>query len=146
MKVTEVKIKLAEGNNDRLLAFCSITFDDCFVVRDIRLVRGNKGVFVAMPSKILMDKCPRCSERNHLKAKYCNECGAALRRGRAERDSAGREKLFTDVAHPITPEFRSELHGIIIEAYKAELKAQGPPEPPSAELGNSPDAGSSEEA
>ena len=46
MRVTDVKIKLAQGD-DKLLAFASVTFDDCFVVRDIKVIRGTKGVFVA---------------------------------------------------------------------------------------------------
>ena len=36
MEITEVRIKLMEDSDDRLQAFCSITFDDCFVVRDLK--------------------------------------------------------------------------------------------------------------
>ena len=49
MKVTDVHIVLA--NEERLKAFVSITIDDCFVVRDIKIIKGPKGLFVAMPSK-----------------------------------------------------------------------------------------------
>ena len=65
MEITEVRIKLMEdnsGSNERLQAFCSITFDDMFVIRDLKIIEGAKGFFVAMPSRKLTDRCPtdRC--------------------------------------------------------------------------------------
>ena len=51
MEITEVRIKLMENPEDRLRGFCSITFDDCFVVRDLKIIEGNNGPFVAMPSR-----------------------------------------------------------------------------------------------
>lgn len=49
MKVTEVKV--FPVNEDRLKAYVSITFDNCFVVRDLKVIQGTTGLFVAMPSK-----------------------------------------------------------------------------------------------
>ncbi len=49
MKVTEVKIYPV--NEDRLRAYVTITLDNCFVVRDLKIINGNTGLFVAMPSK-----------------------------------------------------------------------------------------------
>lgn len=49
MKVTEVKV--FPVNEDRLKAYVTITLDDCFVIRDIKIIKGNDGLFVAMPSK-----------------------------------------------------------------------------------------------
>ena len=49
MDITEVRIKLMEDAGERLQAFCSITFDDAFVVRDLKIIEGTKGSFVAMP-------------------------------------------------------------------------------------------------
>ena len=54
MQITEIRIKLMddkESRNERLLAFCSVTFDHMFVVRDLKIIEGLKGLFVAMPSK-----------------------------------------------------------------------------------------------
>lgn len=129
MEITEIRVKPAEELNERLLAFCTIVFDDCFVIRDIKLIRGGSGVFVAMPSKTLMDKCSRCSEKNHLRAKFCNWCGASLPEDRTEKDPSGREKLFADVAHPTTRQFRSVVEETIIEAYRRELRRLARPEP-----------------
>lgn len=49
MKVTEVKV--FPVNEDRLKAYVSITLDGCFVVRDLKVIQGTSGLFVAMPSK-----------------------------------------------------------------------------------------------
>lgn len=49
MEVTEVRIFLAE--EDRLKAYVTVTFENCFVVRDLKVINGNTGLFVAMPSK-----------------------------------------------------------------------------------------------
>jgi stage V sporulation protein G len=42
-------------NEERLKAFASVTFDNCFVVRNMKVVQGNKGVFLCMPSRKLPD-------------------------------------------------------------------------------------------
>ena len=57
VQITEVRIKLVTDLDDRLRAFCSITFDGEFVVRDLKVIQGQRGHFVAMPSRKLMDKC-----------------------------------------------------------------------------------------
>jgi stage V sporulation protein G len=49
MKITEVNV--FPVNEDRLKAYISITIEGCFVVRDLKVIRGNDGLFVAMPSK-----------------------------------------------------------------------------------------------
>ena len=49
MEVTEVKVFPVE--EDKLKAFATVTFDNCFVVRDLKIIHGNSGLFVAMPSK-----------------------------------------------------------------------------------------------
>lgn len=49
MKVTEIKI--FPVNEERLRAYVTIIFDDMFVVRDLKIINGNTGLFVAMPSK-----------------------------------------------------------------------------------------------
>jgi len=49
MKITEVNV--FPVNEERLKAYVSITIDDCFVVRDLKIIYGNNGLFVAMPSK-----------------------------------------------------------------------------------------------
>ena len=90
MEITEVRIKLMEdnsGSNERLQAFCSITFDDMFVIRDLKIIEGAKGFFVAMPSRKLTDRCNHCGTKNHLRSRFCNQCGSRLDENRALRDA-----------------------------------------------------------
>jgi stage V sporulation protein G len=49
MKISEIRISLRDDN--KLKAFASITLDNCFVVRGLKIIEGAKGVFVAMPSR-----------------------------------------------------------------------------------------------
>jgi len=49
MEITQVRVFPVE--EDKLKAFVSVIFDDCFVVSDIKIIQGNGGLFVSMPSK-----------------------------------------------------------------------------------------------
>ena len=120
MEITEVRVKLVQDSTERLRAFCSVTFDGEYVVRDLKIIEGTNGLFVAMPSRKLTDRCPKCRSKNHLRAKFCNECGAKLNENRAGRDSAGRTKLHADVAHPINARCRERIQNAIVEAYEQE--------------------------
>ena len=51
MDITEVRIFKKSDHDKKLRAFATVTFDDCFVVRDVKVIEGSKGLFVAMPSK-----------------------------------------------------------------------------------------------
>jgi hypothetical protein len=78
MKITDVAIQLAPPGQERLRSFCTITIDGCFVVREIKIIDGPQGLFVAMPSRKILAPCPQCRTKNHLHARYCNQCGASL--------------------------------------------------------------------
>jgi len=120
--VTEVKVKLVEANRDRLKAFCTMTLDGEFVVRDLKLIEGTSGLFVAMPSRKLADRCPSCGGKNHLRARHCNNCGALLDDTRGGTDKDGRPKLHADVAHPINSSCREKIQKAIEKAYYEEVE------------------------
>ena len=86
MTITDVQIRktVAEG---KLKAYATVTFDDCFVLHNVKLIEGGKGVFVAMPSR---------------------------------RTKTG---AYKDIAHPITPEFRSVLQEKILSAYETSAES-----------------------
>lgn len=129
MEITDVRVKLINDSGDRLRAVCTVTFDDQFVVRDVKVVDGANGLFVAMPSRKLSSSCPRCRHKNHLRAKFCGECGGKLPfQQTPPTDADGRSKLHRDIAHPITAEFRAVIQEKVIEAYEAEYEAAGEPE------------------
>lgn len=130
LQLSEVRIKLMHdqpGAKDRLLAFCSITFDDAFVVRDLRIIEGGRGHFVAMPSRKLTDRCRACGNKNALNARFCNHCGSRLDENRAPRDADGRAKMHADVAHPINAACRDLLQSQILAAYEQELELSRQP-------------------
>jgi stage V sporulation protein G len=122
MEITEVRIKLVTNPNERLRAFCSITLNSDFVIRDLKIIEGVNGVFVAMPSRKLADRCPRCGCKNHLRAKFCNECGMHLKENRSPKDGQGRAKLHADIAHPINAACRERIQNAVVEAYNAEFE------------------------
>lgn len=127
MQISEVRVKLVDNRSEKLQAFCTITMDDDFVIRDIKIIEGNRGPFVAMPSRKLTDRCQRCSTKNHLRSKFCNECGSRLQSNRARPDSRGRARLHTDIAHPINAGCRQNIEHSILEAFHTELeKAKSP--------------------
>ncbi len=120
MEITEVRVKLMEEPGERLQAFCSITFDDAFVVRDLKIIEGASGPFVAMPSRKLTGHCPKCRTKNHLRAGFCNNCGQRLSEQRTIKDDDGRAKLYADIAHPINSTCREMIQQRVIVAFQEE--------------------------
>ncbi|MBI5631532.1 MAG: septation regulator SpoVG [Elusimicrobia bacterium] len=53
MEITEIRVHLR--NEDKLKAFATVTFDNCFVVRNMKIIEGNKGLILCMPSRKLSD-------------------------------------------------------------------------------------------
>ncbi|MBS7261472.1 MAG: septation regulator SpoVG [Treponema sp.] len=82
MQITELRIRKVEDEG-KLRAYVTVTFDNCFVVHNVKIIDGKSGLFIAMPS----------------------------------RKTANGE--YKDVAHPISPEFRTELQEKILEEYNA---------------------------
>lgn len=83
MEITEVKVRL--WDDKRLRALVTIVFEDCFVVRNIKVIEGRDGkLFVAMPSRRMPDG------------------------------------TYSDIAHPITKDFRGQLEATILSAFIEE--------------------------
>ncbi len=80
MEITDIRVRKVAGEG-KLKAYVTVTFDDCLVVHNVKIIEGKNGVFIAMPSR---------------------------------KTRAGEYK---DVAHPINPEFRTELQTKILEKY-----------------------------
>lgn len=82
MQITEIHIRkvAAEG---KLKAYVTVTFDDSFVVHNVKIIEGKSGLFIAMPSR------------------------------------KTRNGEYKDVAHPISPDFRTLLQNRILEEYEA---------------------------
>jgi stage V sporulation protein G len=127
MEITEVRVKLVKNTDDRLKAFCSMTLDDEFVIRDIKVIEGVKGYFVAMPSRKMSDHCAKCGHKNHLRARFCNNCGTTLPESRAKKGPQGRVKLHADIAHPINVKCRQCIQQRIVAAFEEEVRKSALP-------------------
>ncbi|MBK8974410.1 MAG: septation protein SpoVG family protein [Planctomycetes bacterium] len=122
---TEIRVKLVSDERSRLKAYCCVTLADQFVVRDLKVVDGARGLFVAMPSRKVSDHCPRCRHKNHLRARFCNHCGGALDADRVAHvlpGADGRVRLHADLAHPINRPCRVRLHDAVLAAYALEVE------------------------
>ena len=122
MEITEVRIFLKESPDKKLKAYATVTFENAFVVRNIKVIEGGSGLFIAMPSRKLKSSCPKCNFRNELRSKFCNQCGGqlpAVTRPAGEGESAQSE--HRDIAHPITQTFRDYLQKKVLDAHAAEL-------------------------
>lgn len=129
MEITDVSVKLIQPlRRGRVLCIATVTFDNSFVVRNIRLLEGPKGYFLAMPSQALSIKCRRCNRKNPIRSNYCNLCGSRLPEERLPIDpQTGKARTYQDVAHPIKTELREKMQASIVEEYKKafqEFQAQ----------------------
>ena len=137
MEITEIRVFLKEGQDKKLKAYATRTFDQEFVVRNIKVIQGANGMFIAMPSRKLKFSCPKCKFRNEIGSKFCNQCSSALptvqREEQAPKDSKAEHR---DIAHPITQHFREYIQTKILDAYKKEVEPnpQGPAGRPSAAI------------
>lgn len=127
MEITEVKVKLMKGRADKLRAFCSITVDNAIVIRELKIIEGVKGAFVAMPSRKLTEKCPKCGEKNHIRSFFCNECGSKLVPNTVIKDAKGNAKYHAEIAHPINSEAREMIQRTVLNAYARELELSNTP-------------------
>ncbi|GAB1432708.1 septation regulator SpoVG [Spirochaetota bacterium] len=81
MDITDIRIRRVSGEG-KLKAYVTVTFDECFVIHNVKIIEGKTGMFIAMPSR---------------------------------KTKAGEYK---DIAHPISPEFRTRLQDALVLAYE----------------------------
>ena len=55
MKISDVRVRMVKSESSKIKASASITIDECFVVHDIKVIEGNEGYFIAMPSRKTAD-------------------------------------------------------------------------------------------
>lgn len=117
MNITDTRLDIIDNPSGKLRAFCSMTFNDEFVVKNFKIIEGNHGLFVAMPSRKLTKPCYRCDNRAFRNANYCDRCGKEFddRSGNSHHDT---EDTHSDIAFPIEDDFREQLEDQLIAAYK----------------------------
>lgn len=55
LKISDVRVRLVQKEDSKLKAVASMTIDDCFVIHDIKVIEGQEGYFIAMPSRKASD-------------------------------------------------------------------------------------------
>jgi len=127
MEITEVRIFPKEGSDKKLKAYATITIDNAFVVRNVKVIEGNKGLFVAMPSRKIKEPCVKCHYKNVVRSKFCNQCGSSLpiKERRPHVEGEPRDSEHKDIAHPISIECREYIQKKVLDAYQAEIKGGG---------------------
>ena len=55
LKISDVRVRLVQKEDSKLKAVASMTIDDCFVIHDIKIIEGQEGYFIAMPSRKASD-------------------------------------------------------------------------------------------
>ena len=89
MKITDIRLRAVRGESEvKLKAYADVTFDGSFVVHGLKIIDGQKGMLVAMPSRKMPDG------------------------------------EYKDIAHPITPELRTEITNVVIEKYNELVKEE----------------------
>ena len=77
MKITSVNVRKVEKEGSRMKGIASVLLDDCFAIHDIRIIEGDKGLFIAMPSRqtatggyreliLLLKKYVQCLKKKFL--------------------------------------------------------------------------------
>jgi len=128
MEITEVKVFLKDSPDKKLKAYATVTFDNAFVVRNIKVIEGNSGLFIAMPSRKIKQPCPKCSFKNESRSKYCNQCGGQIPLSSASQTAeagVNAQLEHKDIAHPITQTFREYLQKKVLEGYDKEKSGLG---------------------
>ena len=123
MEITEVKIFLKDSPDKKLKAYATVTFDNAFVVRNIKVIEGSSGLFIAMPSRKIKQPCSKCGFKNESRSKYCNQCGNALPvsiRPVTATETNSAQSEHKDIAHPITQSFREYLQKRVLDAFEKE--------------------------
>lgn len=124
MEITEIRVFLKEGQDKKLKAYSTVTFDNAFVVRNIKVIQGADNLFIAMPSRKLKATCPKCSFKNEVGSNYCNKCGSQLPEDSniVYDDPSDSKSQHRDIAHPITKDFREYLQSRVLDAYRREME------------------------
>jgi stage V sporulation protein G len=122
MDITEVRVFLKEGPDKKLKAYATVTFDNSFVVRNIKVIQGSNGLFIAMPSRKIKHPCPKCGSRIEAKGRFCSQCGGSLPQQPVTANVTDARAEHKDIAHPITQEFRDTLQKKVLDAYEREVK------------------------
>lgn len=111
MKLTEINVSFVSNDKSGVVAFVSIVLDGELVIHEIRVIRGERDMFVAMPDRANRVKCFRCRRRSPTTANYCQHCGDRLQHNMPIR--------YLSITNPISSEFREYVETAILDRVRA---------------------------
>ena len=100
MQITEIRVRLVPDNGQRLKAYCTVTLDGEFVVRDLKIIDGNNGLFVPCRLGSWRTAATSVVPRTTCAPASATSAAPKLAENRILRDEAGKPKLNIDIAHP----------------------------------------------
>jgi DNA-binding cell septation regulator SpoVG len=112
--LTEIGV-FPESGRSFVLAYVNLTINGVLALKGIRVLRGDDGPFLSMPSRRNNRnfRCRRCGQKNALDSFHCHGCGDRL--PPCEQDNAYPQGRFADVYFPTCQEFRDTLSRVIFE-------------------------------
>jgi len=113
LEVTEVRVRPFSKEDEKLKAFATITLNDCFIVSDLKIIKGKKGLFVAMPSRKMSDGTFR-----DIAHPLNNDTRGMIER----RVLAAYEEALTRSINEIKSEIEHKLTDSPVETAEDELK------------------------
>jgi DNA-binding cell septation regulator SpoVG len=136
--ISEVVVRLNDPNDKKILAYVSLTLNGAYCVSDLKIVNGNKGVFVAMPSRRSTEPCEKCGAEISLEAYYCCRCGhdlgamkEGIRRHVSRRDGIPKSEVrlttYADIFYPIYPAARHVIHEAVMAEWGREIERSKQP-------------------
>lgn len=120
LNITNVIVNIVDF--EKVIAFAKIVVDDCFVVHDIKIIKGLIGYIVCMPDKRFRYRCSSCTRKCDFDSNYCKYCGNEFER------PLDIPFTYLDVCHPITKESREYVDKTIIAALNKALACRVQPE------------------
>lgn len=127
MNITMVYVEL----NDRggpLRAYVDVVLDSNFMVHGLKVVEGERGMIVAMPSTRPKLMCPSCGHPDRpIVDDFCGNCGGQMPAynervaASAAKQKDGKFRAHYDVCHPLNPQTRRMIEDVVLEAYEAKL-------------------------
>ncbi|MFH1422009.1 MAG: zinc ribbon domain-containing protein, partial [Planctomycetota bacterium] len=116
IEVTQINVTPVERAG-RLCAVCELVINRVFIIKEIKIISTKYGNIVRLPEKEVVMSCPYCKNRNHLRARFCNACGAKLTNGKKEKKiNTPLSQFFYPVVFPMSVECREYISNVVLSA------------------------------
>ncbi len=119
MKITKINLSMLPAGSVPVCAYGTVTFDNQLAVHDLRIIRKEDRLFVAMPNRKRTQPCHKCQTPNAFVHRFCSNCGVALPKSTHDEIPATRPHI--DIAHPLTADFRATIEREILEQYQKTI-------------------------